>query len=150
MYFGGVLSAVALRDTTGKFMPKWMYMPKGFRAAHHLYNIDRVSAMVESGCEEVILVEGIFDVWSFHRIGIDNVVAIFGSHMSNEQYQQVMKLNVTVTFCFDNDTAGIRCTAMALKKFRNRTAVKHITLPEGKDPADCTKEELMSAYLSRT
>lgn len=150
MYFGGVLSAVALRDTTGRFLPKWMYMPKGFKAAHHLYNIDRVSAMVEDGCEEAILVEGIFDVWSFHRIGIDNVMAIFGSHVSDEQYKQIMRLNVTVTLCFDNDAAGRKCTVMALKKFKSKTAVKRITLPERKDPGDCTKEELMSAYLSRT
>lgn len=145
-----MLVGVALRDTTGTFLPKWMYMPKGLKASNLLYNFDRVSKMVEDGTtEEIILVEGIFDVWSFHCIGIDNVVAIFGSNLSQKQYETLVKINTTITLCFDNDVAGKKCTLSAAKMFKNKTELLHIKLPEGKDPGDCSKEELTSAYLKR-
>jgi len=72
-----ILRGVALRDTTGTFSAKWMYQPTGIKTNELLYNIDRVMEMIDTGTEEVILVEGIFDVWAYHRIGIDNCVAIF-------------------------------------------------------------------------
>ena len=34
-------------------------------------------------------------------------------------------------------------------ELKNKTNVFEVTLPEGKDPADCTKEELLTAYLSK-
>lgn len=149
LHFEHILRGAALRDTTGIFFPKWMYMPKGFKASKYLYNIDRITNLIEEGCEEIILTEGIFDVWSFHDIGLDNAAAIFGSNLSQEQYDTLMKLNVGITTCFDNDKAGQKCTLSAIKKFRNKTDLKVMELPEGKDPGDCTKDELLSAYLNR-
>lgn len=149
MYFGGVLRGVALRDTTGNFNPKWMYMPKGFKASQYLYNIDRVLELIEEGCDEVILVEGIFDVWSFHNIGIENVVAVFGSNISKEQIDTLLRLNVTLTLCFDNDNAGNKCTTKSIQKLKNKTELKIIELPLESDPGDCSKETLLSAYLNR-
>ena len=49
----------------------------------------------------------------------------------------------------NNDKAGQKCTLSAIKKFRNKTDLKVMELPEGKDPGDCTKDELLSAYLNR-
>jgi len=150
IYQKGKLCAVALRDTTGTFSAKWMYQPKGVKMQDFLYNFDRVVAMVNAGeTEEVILVEGIFDVWAYHRIGIENVVAIFGSSLSEEQYKILLKLNVTIVCSFDSDVAGEKCTAQVVRKMQNKCDLKFITLPEGNDPDDCTEEELLTAYLNR-
>lgn len=146
----GKLRAVALRDTTGTFSAKWMYQPDGIKTHEMLYNIDKVTEMIENEeAEEVILVEGIFDVWAYHRIGIDNVVAIFGSSLGESQYKELLKLNVLVTCSFDSDDAGKKCTAKVLEQMKNKCDVKVIELPEGKDPDDCTEEELLNAYLNR-
>ena len=97
----------------------------------------------------IILVEGIFDVWAYHRIGIENAVAVFGSNLSKHQIKEILKLNVTVTLSFDNDDAGNKATEKAVKSLSGMTVLKKIMLPEGKDPCDCSENELMNSYLSR-
>lgn len=145
----GKLYGVALRDVTGRFIPKWMYMPKGMHLSRKLYNMDKVLEMLENGTEEVIIVEGIFDVWRFHEVGIDNVLSTFSANISDTQEKKLLKLNTTLTLCFDNDKAGIKATGSAIRKFKNKTDLKLIELPEGKDPGDCTDNELVTAYIKR-
>lgn len=141
--------AVALRDLTGQCTPKWFYYPSGIKTGDMLYNIDTINKEV-TNLTEIILAEGIFDVWAYHRIGIDNVVAIFGSNIKEEQYRTLMRLNLNIVFSFDNDKAGNKCLNKSKELFKNKVDVKTITLPEGKDPADCTEKELLSAYINRT
>lgn len=142
---------VALRDTTGHFIPKWMFMPKGIKTSNVLYNLDKaIETINHYGLDEIILVEGIFDVWAFHEIGIDNVVAIFGSTVSEKQYVQLMKLNVTVTLCFDGDQAGKKCTDKAIKLFKNKSKIKLIEIPEGSDADAVGRDNLKNLYLKRT
>lgn len=145
LYKGYVTVGVALRDTTGINVPKWFYQPKGLPMGQLLYNFNE-----DEIYEEIILVEGIFDVWRFYEIGIHNVVAVFGSAVSDEQYKTILKTGAAVTMCFDNDTAGHKATVNTAKKFRNKAELKYIQLPDGKDPGDCTHNELMTAYLKRT
>lgn len=140
-----VTVGVGLRDTTGLYKPKWLYQPKGLKTSEMFYPM----RTVEEETEELILVEGIFDVWAFHMAGIDNVVAVFGSHLSDSQYKQLVISGCTITLCFDNDSAGVNGTLKAIKKLKGKVDLKQIDLPEGKDPGDCTKDELLSAYLER-
>lgn len=149
IHHNNTLVGVALRDTTGMILPKWLFQPRQLQVGKTLYNLDRAMSYIEDK-NEVIVVEGIFDVWAFHEIGIQNVVAIFGSTIKSEQYKMLLQLSVTVTLCFDNDASGRKCTENAIPKFKNKTDVKLIELPESKDPADCSQEELLNAYLKRT
>lgn len=130
-------------------LPKWIYQPRGLHLNNQLYFNLQYHENNETKINEVLLVEGIFDVWAFHEIGIDNVMAIYGSHISQEQYNLLMRMNVTLTFCFDNDDAGRKCTKQAIEMFQNKTDYKQIQLPEGHDPDDIPREELMSCYLNR-
>ena len=148
LYHRGDIVGCALRDTTGKYMPKWYYVPKGLNISSILYNYDYIEQ--NEDITEVILVEGIFDVWAYHKVGIDNVVAIFGSSLSEEQAELLIRLSVDVTLSFDNDTAGQKATAKAIKLLRNKVTLKKIELSEGSDPADMTSEELLKAYLNRS
>ena len=144
----GYTCGVALRDTTGTSTPKWFYQPYGLKINSLLYNYDTVVQSAHE-YEDVILVEGIFDVWAYHMAGIDNVVAIFGSKLKEEQYRMILKLPLNVIMSFDADEAGRKCASEVAKKFKNKTGVLNIELPDGKDPADCSKEELLNAYLNR-
>ena len=138
---------VALRDTTGTYFPKWFYQPKGISLNNVLYNFDEA---VKQDANELILVEGIFDVWAYYNAGLKNAVAVFGSSVSTEQYKKILRTGKNIVLSFDNDNAGHKCTKKAIELFHNKTEVTIVNLPEGKDPADCTKEELLSAYLNRT
>ena len=148
IYKNGILIGVSLRDMHNGF-PKWFHHPKGLKTSNLLYNYDNAVSAIQRGNEEIILVEGIFDVWAYHRIGIENAVAVFGSNLSKHQIKEILKLNVTVTLSFDNDDAGNKATEKAIKSLSGMTVLKKITLPEGKDPCDCSENELMNSYLSR-
>ena len=149
----GVMAGVALRDVTGVYHPKWYYQPTGLEIKNILYNydvvLDLLNTVSSSKKGELILVEGIFDVWAYHEIGINNVVAIFGSSLKKEQEKILLKNNYTITLSFDNDNVGHKCTKDTYEKLHQKADLKVITLPDGYDPADCTKEELLECYLKR-
>lgn len=138
-----VIVGVALRDTTGTGTPKWIYQPKGIKTKQFLYNFDRAKEY-----NEIILTEGIFDVWAYHRIGCDNAVAVFGSNISEEQYHLLMRTNAEITLSFDNDVAGNKARKQAIELFKNKTILREVKLKEGYDPEDM-KEDLLSAYIKR-
>lgn len=149
LYDGDVCIGAALRDTTGYGVPKWMYWPPGISTSYLLYNEQNAIKTLDNNlAKEIILVEGIFDVWAYHNIGLDNVVAILGSSISEEQYRKLLWFGVPLAFSFDNDKAGQKCTKSAIKMFKDKTDIRTIHLPEGKDPADCTKQELLDAYCA--
>lgn len=149
IYENNICVGVALRDVTGIFKPKWMFQPKGLKVSNILYNFDVAKKEIEENdLDEIILVEGILDVMAFENIGIKNVVAIFGSSISEEQYKKILKLGVNVTLCFDNDDAGNKCYRKTKEKFKYSCSIKKIELPEGCDPMDVNPEDLHSAYMA--
>jgi DNA primase len=150
IYHNNDLVGVTCRELlNGKV--KWCNVPNDVPIHDTLYNYDNALQVIEkSNIDEVIVVEGIFDVWKFYQIGIHNVVAIFGSHLYNKQLAMLLQLGVNITLCFDNDKAGIKCTKETTKLLSNKTLVKFIELPENKDPADCSDDELLSAYINRS
>lgn len=151
IYDNSICIGFALRDTTGNFKPKWLYQPKGLKLSHTLYNYDVAEKNILENClQEIILVEGIFDVWAYHEIGIDNVVAIFGSSISEEQYRKIMLLGTDITLSFDNDEAGNKCKEKTAKKFNNKAIINLINLPENCDPDDINRNELKGCYMNRT
>lgn len=145
----GVLYGVALRATDER-KPKWLYQPKHLKIRELLYNYDlAMQTIVRNGLTELILVEGIFDVWAYHNIGIDNVVAIFGSSLKKEQVSLILKSAIDLVLSFDNDDAGNKCTNEVLSIFKNKADMKTVPLPNGTDPADCKPEDLLQYYLAR-
>ncbi len=141
---------VALRDFSGYSKPKWLYVPKGMKIGNILYNYDKALDFVEEyGLDELILVEGIFDVWAYHEAGIDNAVCVFGSSLSETQSRMILKTGLDVTLSFDNDEAGNRCTEKVKKMLKNKTEIKQIYIPSGCDPCDVDRDVLKSLYLKR-
>jgi DNA primase len=145
-----VTIGLAMRDYTGVGRPKWMYHPKGISTSIFLYNYDNAMKVIEdTGVNELVLVEGIFDVWAYHEAGIDNVVCIFGSNLSEEQEKMILRAGVNVVLSFDNDDAGNKCTNKVIKKLKNKTEMKKVFLPSGSDPCDLERDILRNLYLKR-
>ena len=67
----------------------------------------------------------------------------------DEQIKLILQLNLDVTLSFDNDKAGNKAREKAKKAFKNKVTLRDVILPEGKDPADISEEELLKAYLER-
>ena len=91
--------------------------------------------------EEVIVVEGNFDVVSLHARGLTNVVAPLGTAFTIEQAKLLRRFAQEVVLLFDSDAAGRKAVALAREPlaevgFQTRVA----TLPEGKDPDEIVRE----------
>lgn len=149
IWHNNIIKAYALRSLDEK-TPKWLFAPKETRIGRLLYNFDKANEMIVSHkANDIILVEGIFDVWRYKEAGINNCCAVFGSSLTKTQQQLLLKTGAEITLSFDNDDAGNKCTKETIEMFKNKTNIKTVELPNGKDPADLSKEELHYFYKNK-
>lgn len=83
----------------------------------------------------VIIVEGEFDVISSHKEGIDHVVAVKGTALTEEQLTLLKRYTQKILFCFDTDAAGIEAQKRSIMMIDRLGLSGHVVeLPSGKDP----------------
>lgn len=92
-------------DDNRRLASKWIHS-QGFAASESLYNLWFAnSAIKHSG--KVILVESPGNVWKLVQNGVENCVAIYGSHLSETQHLLLSMSGAhTVMLLYDNDEAG--------------------------------------------
>ena len=71
---------------------------------------------------EIIIVEGYFDVLAFNLLGYSNVASPSGTALTIQQLEQLSKYSTNITLSFDNDKAGVSATrrTLDLKKSTSR------------------------------
>ncbi len=88
--------------------------------------------------ENLIIVEGYFDVIKLHQFNIKNVVAILGTAFSKEHLILLKSLCSKITFCFDGDTAGklaaIKSSFMCIPFLLEFKSIGFVAMPDGFDP----------------
>lgn len=91
---------------------------------------------------QVILVEGEFDVLSCFQNGIGNVIGVKGTALTDNQVNLISRFVQKITFCFDGDNAGQnaikRSLAVVEKKGLTPTVIE---IPGGKDPDEALSKE---------
>lgn len=94
--------------------------------------------------DEAVVVEGNFDVTSFHEIGQTNTVACLGSAFTDQQAKIIKKFTSTITLAVDNDKAGINKIEKNTKMLLNEGFVVFLFIPEieGFDPDDVVQKTL--------
>ncbi|MCH8837981.1 MAG: toprim domain-containing protein [Candidatus Marinimicrobia bacterium] len=117
--------------------PKYRF-PRGFPKSKVVYNLNRV---IDSGYDEVAVVEGFFDVFTLHKAGIESV-ALMGSSLSQDQKKQLLSLEQRLVLMFDGDQAGRRGMEKAISALQGKQPLKVIYLPENVQP-----EHLGISYL---
>lgn len=128
-----VMVGVSLRRVVNTDIQKWSH--QGFESKHFLYNYDNcIKYISENNIDEIILVEGIFDVWNFYEQGIYNVVATFGAHLTDEQEMLLLKHCTTLVLAYDNDNAGIECTIKIINKTKYKFDLYFIQFDNNSDP----------------
>ena len=104
-----------------------------------LYGLDKAKSEIRQK-DLCIMVEGNMDVIASFQAKVENVVATSGTALTEEQIRIIKRYTKNIAFSFDMDSAGIKAAnrgiEMALSEDMN---VSVITIPEGKDPADCVK-----------
>jgi DNA primase len=87
--------------------------------------------------QDVILVEGLFDVAAMRSAGFWNTTCSLGTHLSLEQWEQLCEPGErTIYIAFDGDDSGqqaswqlaMRCTSRGVRSRR-------VELPQGEDPS---------------
>lgn len=116
----------------GPDRPKYRF-PKGFRKQLLLYNLHRAKDKAKQ-LQELIIVEGFFDVFHLYQAGYENVVALMGSAMSLEQEGLIRAYCSKVTFFFDGDEAGQNCTEECLWRLIYDRHVRIISMEDGEQP----------------
>ncbi|MCK5475005.1 MAG: DNA primase [Candidatus Pacebacteria bacterium] len=104
-----------------------------------LYGLDKAKSEIRQK-DICIMVEGNMDVIASFQAKVENVVATSGTALTEEQIKIIKRYTKNIAFSFDMDSAGIKAAnrgiEMALSEDMN---VSVIRIPEGKDPADCVK-----------
>ncbi len=85
--------------------------------------------------DEIILVEGYFDVLGLHAGGFENAVATCGTALTVDHLSIFKRLGSRVVVLFDSDSAGEKATESAMELGLQQGWVLHgATLPKGSDP----------------
>ncbi len=85
--------------------------------------------------DEIILVEGYFDVLGLHAGGFENAVATCGTALTVDHLNVFKRLGSRVVVLFDADRAGEEATDRAMELGLQQGWVLHgATLPKGVDP----------------
>lgn len=142
IYRDGVLIGLSNRRVDN-YGPKWFHYPRGIKTADILFNLDNIKPF-----EPIIVVEGIIDVLKFHSVGLTNVVAVLGSHLSQEQENLLIQYTDTLYLCFDNDEAGQHATHDVKKRLRFKFNLFTIDLKIYNDPNDVPDDILLNLYTN--
>lgn len=116
--------------------PKYLNSPETpiFHKGTMLYNLHEAKQAIRRE-EEVILVEGYFDVLRLVLCGTDNVVAPMGTAVTPDQAALLRRFAKAALLLYDSDSAGLRATFRAADEcLRHGMRVKVATMPEGEDP----------------
>lgn len=104
-----------------------------------LYGLDKAKAEIRKK-NLCIMVEGNMDVIASFQSGVENVVATSGTALTIEQIKIIKRYTENIAFSFDMDSAGIKAAGRGIElALQEEVNASVITIPEGKDPADCVK-----------
>ena len=117
---------------------KYMNSPESelFNKSESLYGLDKAKdTIVKTG--RAIVVEGYFDCIMAHQNGLNNVVALLGTSLTDEHGRRLGRYANEIVLVFDPDEAGQKAVDRAIEIFfRHQIEVRLATLPKGMDPCD--------------
>ena len=134
----------SLGDETPKYLnsPESLIFQKG-KLAYGLYQAQKYIREKD----EVILVEGYFDVLAMHAAGFQNVVATCGTSLTPDHLKVFKKFASRVLVLFDGDKAGVAAMDRAMEVGLDAGWVLYgARMPEGLDPDQLVrqgKEEML-------
>ena len=108
-----------------------------FKKGEELYGLYEAKA-ANRKLEQVLVVEGYFDVVVLANAGINNAVASLGTAITSKHLNILFKTTTEIIFCFDGDNAGRkaawRALELCLPLLQDGYLVKFLLLPDGSDP----------------
>jgi 5S rRNA maturation endonuclease (ribonuclease M5) len=98
--------------------------------------------LFDPGLRSAVIVEGTFDVLAVHQAGVRNVLGMLGSWLGKIQKEKLIQWVDELVLLPDGDKAGREAAERIQEALRDKMDVRIAELPEGKDPADLSVEEI--------
>jgi DNA primase len=100
--------------------------------------------------DQVLVVEGYFDVVRLMAAGVTTAVAAMGTALTDAQAAMLRKLTKNVFLLYDSDKAGLQATFRSGDELlRQGVSARVVTLPEGEDPDTFVKAHGATALMER-
>jgi len=114
----------------GEGEPKYLNSPQTllFDKSATLYGLDRARDAIRQR-DQVILVEGYFDVLMTHQMGISNVVAPLGTALNEKHINLLKRLTKNIVLALDPDRAGQEATLRGLDVAKAALDKKAVPVP---------------------
>jgi DNA primase len=140
---------IPIRDEQGRLVayvgravngeePKYRF-PAGFRKSQVLFNLDRA---MQTGGDQVIVVEGFFDALKVHQAGHPAVVALMGSSFSRRQSELLLSHFASVTLMLDGDEPGRHAAEYIVQLLTPKAPVHKVELPNCVQPDQLSSAEI--------
>lgn len=131
----GLVGRVIDPDAPNKYFAYWHWTKTNF-----LYGLDRIK-----GTEDILVVEGMFDVLRLWEYGLP-VVGLIGSEPSDRQTQMLLEFR-RVLLALDRDKAGVGGTSGMVRRLKDRVPLFAVPFPDGKtDPKQFSFDEAWGGY----
>ncbi len=125
----------------GEGEPKYLNSPEtpAYNKSLILYGLNWAKDSVKKE-DTAIFVEGYMDVISAYKAGTKNIVATCGTAITPQQLKLIKRYTKNISFAFDKDSAGLEATFRGIELAQMTDLnIKIITIPHGKDPDECIK-----------
>lgn len=116
-----------------------------FKRQDLVFNLGKAKANLNKN-KELIIVEGLFDVISLYKVGYKNVVATFGTQVSNNQIRKIINVSKNLIIFFDGDKAGLKGTLelfTKIKKIDESVKINIVHNKIKKDPDEIVRQCLL-------
>ncbi len=135
----------------GQGEPKYLNSPESpvFSKGKTLYGLNWAKNDIRRE-DQVLVVEGYFDVVRLMAAGATTVVAAMGTALTDAQAAALRKLTKNVFLLYDSDKAGLQATFRSGDELlRQGVSVRVVTLPDGEDPDTFVKAHGAAALTAR-
>ena len=119
-----------------------------FDKSNILYNYHRAHTKLSKN-EDIIIMEGYFDVIRASTIGINNCVAPMGTSLTKKHIQILKKITNRVILCFDGDNAGRDATIRAIPLLEEAGITVKVVRLEEKDPDEFIIRRGADAFIDK-
>jgi DNA primase len=136
--------------------PKYLNSPETelFNKSQVVYGLNFARDAIAKA-DQVLVVEGYFDVIALHQAGVAYAVAAMGTALTPHQVKTLLRYTQSkrLILNFDADRAGLNAASRAIEAIeeqarRGEIELRILTLPEGKDADEFLREHRGSAPLT--
>ena len=141
----------------GEEQPKYLNSPETelFNKGQVVYGLNFARDAIAKA-DQVLVVEGYFDVIALHQAGVAYAVAAMGTALTPHQVKTLLRYTQSkrLILNFDADRAGLNAANRAIEAVeeqarRGEIELRILTLPEGKDADEFLREYKSSAPPTR-